>query len=335
MQRAPSAPRPRVFVTREVAQEAIDYVAQHCETEVWPGEDGPPYEVLRQKAAACDGLYTNVTDRIDAALLEAAPRLRVVSQMAVGVDNVDLRACTVRGIPVGRTPGTLHETTADLAFALLLAAARRVAEADRWVRRGHWRIAWHPRSFLGQEVHRATLGIVGFGQIGQEVAKRARGFDMTVLYTARNRRPEAEARFGARHTDLDTLLREADFVSLHVPLTPETRHLIGERELRLMKPGAVLVNVARGPVVDQRALYRALKEGWIAAAGLDVTDPEPIPPEDPLLTLENCIILPHIGSAGVRTRVRMALMAAENLVLALQGQRMRHCANPEVYGQGA
>ncbi len=323
--------KPRVFVTRAVAKEAIEKMAASCDVEVWPDYERPPYEVLKQKAATVDGLFTNVTDRIDAPLIEGAPKLRVISQMAAGLDNVDITACTRRGIPLGYAPGTLHHATADLTFALMLAAARRVVESERWVKAGKWQVAWHPQAFLGQELHGATIGIVGMGQIGQEVARRAQGFEMNIVYTSRTRKLDAESRFRATYADLPTLLRTSDFVTLHVPLTAETRHMIGERELRMMKPNAVLVNIARGAVVDQAALYWALSEKWLFAAALDVTDPEPLPMNSPLLTLENCIVVPHLGSASVQARLRMAMTAAENMLLGLQGQPLKHCANPDVY----
>jgi lactate dehydrogenase-like 2-hydroxyacid dehydrogenase len=248
---------------------------------------------------------------VDAELLAAAPELRAVSVMAVGVDNVDLEACAARGVRVGNTPGVLTETTADLAFALLLAAARRVVEGEAAVRAGEW-TTWEPAGFLGEEVHGATVGVVGTGRIGSAVARRAEGFGMRVLGA------------GSSSGDLHELLAESDFVSLHVPLTAATRGLIGERELRSMKPTAILVNTARGQVVDTDALVRALREGWIAGAALDVTDPEPLPAEHPLLATGRALVTPHIGSASRRTRELMASMAADNLLAALRGERMPH-----------
>ncbi len=321
--------KPKVYVTRKVPEEAIDLLRQECEVEVWEGELPVPRDVLLEKVRDIDGLYCLLTERVDQELLDAAPRLRVVSNMAVGYDNIDVAACTARGIPVGNTPGVLTETTADLAFALLLAAARRLVEGVDYVRAGKWK-TWGPMLLMGQDVYGATLGIVGMGRIGQAVARRARGFDMRVLYHNRRPVPDAEAKLGATYVDLDTLLRESDFVSLHVPLTEETYHLIGREELQKMKPTAVLVNTARGGVVDPEALREALREGWIAAAALDVTEPEPIPPDDPLLRLPNCIVVPHIGSASVATRTKMALMAAENLLAGLRGEPLPNCVNPEV-----
>ncbi len=327
-------PSPRVYVTRHLPGRALEYLGQHCEVTVWGGELPVPADELRRQAASCEGLLALLTDRVDEGLLSGAPGLRVVSNMATGFDNVDVAAATPRGVLVTRTPGALSETTADFAFALLLAAARRVAEADRYVRAGHWK-TWGPEILLGHDVHGATIGIVGMGGIGQEVAKRARGFGMRILYNSRERKPEWEERYTMTFAGIDELLAESDFVTLHAPMTEATRHLINERALRLMKPTAVLVNTARGPLVDQGALYRALAEGWIAAAGLDVTDPEPMAPDDPLLTLDNLVIAPHIASASVVTRSRMAMMAAEQLVEALGGKIPAHAVNPEAWADRA
>ncbi len=306
-------------------------ISKEAELEVWPDEYPPTPEQLRKKLAGADAVLTTVMDRMDRAAMDAAPRLKVISQLAVGLDNVDVAEATRRGILVGHTPGVLAKATADLTFAVLMAAARRVSEGDRWVRKGQWQLAFHPMRWLGMDVHDATLGIVGLGQIGLEVAKRARGFDMNLLYHSRTRSPQMESQYGLKYADLPTLLATSDFVTLHVPLTPQTRHYIGQRELRMMKPSAILINVARGPVVDSRALYAALSEGWIRGAALDVTDPEPIPADDPLLTLENLVITPHVGSATVAARRATCLLAARNLVAGLKGQRLESCANPELY----
>jgi glyoxylate reductase len=316
--------RPRVFVTRRLPGDALDRLRAVAEVDVWQGDLPPPRDAFLRGVREAEGLICLLTDRVDGELLASAPRLRVVSTMAVGYDHIDVAAATARGIPVGHTPGVLTETTADLAWALLLATARRVVEGDRFVREGRWR-TWDPNLLLGYDVHGATLGVVGMGAIGQAVARRAAGFGMRVLYT---RRSERDAGIGERVT-LDNLLRASDFVSLHVPLTGETRHLIGERELRLMKRTAILVNTARGPIVDQAALARALGEGIIAGAGLDVTEVEPIPPDDPLLSAPNVVILPHIGSASHATRARMAEMAVENCLAGLEGRPLPHCVNPE------
>jgi glyoxylate reductase len=322
--------RPKVFVTRHLPGRALDFIDEHCELRLWEEDRPVSAEVLSAEASTADGLLTLLTDRVDEAMLSRAPRLRVVSNMATGFDNVDVEACSRHGVVVTRTPGVLSETTADFAFALMLAAARRIVEADGYVRSGKWK-TWGPEAFLGHDVHGATLGIVGMGGIGREVAKRARGFGMTVLYNSRTPRPDLEEDLGMTFVPLDELLKRSDFVTLHAPLTPETRHLISERELRAMKESAVLVNTARGPLVDQPALYRALNERWIAAAALDVTDPEPILADDPLLALNNVVIAPHIASASVATRSKMAMLAAEQLVSALAGNVPQNAVNPEAW----
>ena len=322
---------PRVFVTRRIFPEALDLLGQAAQVEVWPHHAPPTSQELADKVGQAEGLVTNVMDRVDADLLDRAPKLRAISQVAVGLDNIDVAAASQRGILVGHTPGVLAKATADLGFAILMAAARRVSESERWVRSGSWEIAFHPMFWLGTDVHGATLGILGLGQTGLEMAKRAAGFDMRVIYHSRTRKPELEERYGLEYADLDALLSAADFVSLHLSLTAETRHFIAERELRAMKPTAILINLARGPGVDSRALYTALSEKWIQAAALDVTDPEPISPDDPLLTLDNLVITPHIGSASVASRREMCMLAARNLLAGLDGQPMEHCANPELY----
>jgi glyoxylate reductase len=313
--------RPRVFVARVIPDEGLAAVSAVCEMDLWDGELPPPRSELLRRVAGCDGVMTLLTDRVDDEFLDAAgPQLKVVSNYAVGFDNIDLEACARRGIPVGNTPGVLTETTADLAWALLMAAARRLPEGDRYVRDGRWK-TWGPLLLLGPDVHGATIGIVGFGRIGQAMARRAQGFGMEILYHDVNRLTEAvSSPLGATYVPLEDLLGRSDFVTLHVNLTPETRHLISDSTLALMKPTAVLVNTSRGPVVDQPALARALREGTIWAAGLDVTDPEPIPLEDPLMGLDNCLIVPHIASASRATRGRMAAMAAANLVAGVFGE---------------
>lgn len=322
--------RPRAYVTRRLPGRALDFLAERCELAVWDGDVPVPTEQLRKQAADCAGLLTLLTDRVDEVLLAAAPRLRVVSNMATGFDNVDVAAATRHGVLVTRTPGVLSETTADFAFALLLAAARRVVEADRYVRDGKW-LTWGPETMLGRDVYGATIGILGMGGIGQQMARRAGGFGMRILYNSRTRKPDLERQHEMRFVPLDELLRESDFVTLHAPLTEDTRRMIGERQLRSMKPTSVLINTARGPLVDQAALRTALSEGWIAGAALDVTDPEPIAADDPLLLLPNLVIAPHIASASVATRSRMAMLAAEQLVEALEGRLPVHAVNPEAY----
>ena len=324
-------PRLQVFVSRQMHSDSLDLIGEAADIEVWPDDAPPTAGQLREKLADVDGALINIMDRIDVQLLDAAPRLKVISQLAAGLDNIDVPECTRRGVLVGSTPGILSKATADHGFALLLAAARRVVETDRWVRGNNWELAFHPLYWLGSEVNEATLGIIGLGQIGTEMARRGLGFDMRVIYNCRNPKPELEDRYGFTYADLDTLLESSDFISLHVPLTPETRHLIGEPELRKMKSGAILINLSRGPVVDTDALYRALQERWIAGAGLDVVDPEPIPDDHPLLALDNLTITPHIGSASSVSRRRMGLMAARNLIAGLEGEPLDHCVNPEVY----
>jgi glyoxylate reductase len=300
---------------------------------MWTDELPPPRDELLRRVAGVDGLLSLLTDRVDDELLDAAgPQLKVVSNYAVGFDNIDVDACTRRGIPAGNTPGVLTETTADLAFTLLMAAARRIDEGSRYVRAGHWK-TWGPMLLLGVDVHGATLGIIGFGRIGREMAKRASGFGMRVLYhDVQPVSAEDEQALHATHVDLDTLLAESDFVTLHVNLTDETRHLVGVDALARMKPTAVLVNTSRGPVVDHAALHAALRDGKIFAAALDVTDPEPLPADSPLLGLDNCLVVPHVASASRVTRGRMAAMAAENLLAGLRGDRLPTCINPQVYG---
>ena len=316
-------------MTRRLPGGAIDLLDRHTDLRLWENELPPPREALLRQAAACHGLLTLLTDQVDAELLDSAPNLIVVSNMATGFDNIDLAAASERGVLVTRTPGVLSETVADFTFALLLAAARRIPEADRHVRAGQWR-TWGPSVLLGHDLFGATLGIVGMGGVGTEVAKRAHGFGMRIVYHSRTRRPALERRYRMTLLPLKELLRQSDFVTLHVPLSAETHRLIGRRELALMKETAILVNTSRGPLVDQTALYGALESGQIAGAALDVTDPEPLPPDDPLLTLENILIAPHIASASVATRTHMAMLAAENLLAALEGRVPKNTANREV-----
>ena len=294
--------------------------------DVWPDEAPPPASELAKRGANCLGLLTMLTDRVDGALLDACPEVRVVANMAVGYDNVDVDAATARGVLITNTPGVLTETTADLAFALLLAAARRLAEGERAVREGTWG-AWNPTWLLGREVTGATLGIVGPGRIGAAVAHRARAFDMRVLYHGRREVPA----FEGERVPFDALLRESDFVSVHVALTPETERMFGEQEFALMKPTAILVNTARGGVVDQLALARALEAGAIGGAALDVMTPEPLPPSDPLLRAPNLLVAPHVGSATAATRERMAMLAVDGLLAGLAGERPQHLVNPEAW----
>jgi len=322
----------KIYVTQQLPDAALSLLRGCGEMRVWEPDEVISRTVFLQEVQEVDALLCMVTERIDEELLTHAPRLKVVANMAVGYDNVDVPALTRRGILLTNTPGVLTETTADLAFTLILGIARRIGEAERIVREGRWR-SWSPFSFLGRDVHHTTLGILGLGRIGMEVAKRAKGFDMHVLYTNRGRNREAEERLGCIPVELSTLLRESDFLIVLIPLTPGTRHLLSTPQFKLMKPSAFLINAARGPIVDQQALYAALRDGLIAGAALDVTDPEPIPLDDPLLSLDNCLILPHIGSASIATRTRMATLAAENIVAFLSGHRPSTPVNPEVLGK--
>jgi glyoxylate reductase len=301
----------RCFVTRRLPFPALDRLRARHDVDVWPERLPPPYEQLVTRAADAEGLLTLLTDKVDAELIGRCPHLRAISNYAVGYDNVDLDAASARGIPVGNTPDVLTDATADLAFALLLAAARKLPEAVGAVRDGDW-LTWEPARYLGAQVFGATVGIVGFGRIGQAVARRASGFEMTVLHT------------GSGGDALGAVLERSDFVSLHLPLTPDTYHLIDDAALSRMKPGAILVNTARGPIVDHDALRRALMAGEIAGAALDVTDPEPLPSDAPLLDAPNLIVVPHIGSATRAARERMADLAVDNLLAGLDGEPMPH-----------
>jgi lactate dehydrogenase-like 2-hydroxyacid dehydrogenase len=327
-----AADRPRVFVSRVIPEEGLAPIRAACDARVWEDDLPPPRATLLDAVRGCEGILTLLTDRVDDELLDAAgPGLKVVSNYAVGFDNIDVAAVTRRRIPAGNTPGVLTETTADLAFALLMAAARRLPEGDRYVRDGKWK-TWGPLLLLGPDVHGATIGIVGVGRIGQAMARRARGFGMRVLYQDLHRVDAAtEAELGATFAPLEEMLPQADFVSLHTNLTAETKGMIDAEKLSWMKPTAVLVNTSRGPVIDHAALADALRSGRLFAAALDVTDPEPIPMDDPLIGLENCLIVPHIASASSATRAKMAEMAAANLLAGLRGERLPTPVNPEVY----
>jgi lactate dehydrogenase-like 2-hydroxyacid dehydrogenase len=322
--------RPKVFLTRRLLPGGMKMIEEACQADVWPAEVPPPHEEIVQRVKGVEGLVCLLTDPIDREVLEAAgSSLKVISACSVGVDNIDLKAATEHGIPVGNTPGVLTDATADLTFALLLAAARRVVEADRLVKKGEWK-TWGPSIMLGADLKGTTLGIIGFGRIGRAVAHRAAGFGMRILFTEPGE-AAPEPGLEAQRVDLEVLLRESDFISLHCPLTPQTRGLIDAAAFEKMKPTAVLVNTSRGPVVDTQALYDVLKAKRIFAAALDVTVPEPLPKDSPLLTLENCIVVPHIASASVHTRAKMSEMAAENLLAGVKGERLPNCVNPEVY----
>jgi lactate dehydrogenase-like 2-hydroxyacid dehydrogenase len=326
------ADRPRVFVSRRIPDDGINPILDSTYADIWTDELPPPRDELLRRIEGVDGVLALLTDRVDAEFFDrAGPQLKVVSNYAVGFDNIVVPEATRRGVPVGNTPGVLTDTTADLAWALLMAAGRRVVEGDRYVHDGRWK-TWGPLLLLGTDVSGATLGIVGFGRIGQTMARRAGGFGMTVLYHDVQELPASVTEpLGARFVGLDELFAQSDFVTLHTNLTDETRHLVNETRLQQMKPTSVLVNTSRGPVVDQKALYRALSEGWIMAAGLDVTDPEPMPVDEPLLSLPNCIVVPHIASGSRVTRGKMAAMAAANLLAGVRGERLPTPVNPEVY----
>lgn len=309
----------RVYITRAIAPEAVDMLRARHEVEMWPEPRAIPRDVLLEKVAGQDGLLCIISERIDDELLDRAPSLKIVANMAVGFDNIDVPACTRRGVVATNTPGVLTETTADFAFALMMAVARQLVPAERYVREGRWK-TWDPALFVGQDIHHSRLGIVGMGRIGAEVARRARGFDMRVQYYDAYRREDLEAQLGVEYVPFETLLAESDFITIHVDLNPATRKLFGREQLARMKPTAYLVNAARGPIVDTEALFAACRDGRIGGAALDVTDPEPLPPDHPILQLPNVIVCPHIASASVRTRTAMATLAAENILLALDGQ---------------
>lgn len=317
----------KIFITRLIPDPGLLLVNEHFLVDVWPHELPPTRDQLIERSRGVDGLLCTLTEKVDSDLMDSiGPQLKVISSMSVGVDHIDVAAATARKIPVGHTPGVLTDATADQAFALMLSAARRITEAERFVRAGRW-VTWIPNLLLGADLAGATLGIIGFGRIGQAVAKRAQGFDMRVIYYS----PNAQPAYGAQPVDLETLLRESDFVSLHVPLKPETKHLVNADFLAKMKTNAILVNTTRGGVLDQNALYAALKSNQIFAAALDVTDPEPLPMDSPLLELENCIIVPHLGSASKKTRDMMSLLSAQNLIAGLNAEKLPNCVNPEVY----
>jgi glyoxylate reductase len=325
-------PKPKVFVTRVIPDKGLDMIRDFCEVDLWEDELPPSRDELLKRVRGVDGLLTLLTDRIDGEIMDAAgEQLKVISNHAVGFDNIDVPAATARNIPVGNTPDVLTDATADFAFALLMAAGRRLIEADRYVRDGKWK-TWGPKLLLGAEIKGATLGLVGFGRIGKAVARRARGFDMRIIfYDPKEKQLDAELH--ARSVDFETLLKESDFISLHTPLTADTRHLIDAEALAKMKPSAVLINTSRGPVVEMDALYQALKEHRIFGAGLDVTEPEPLPIDSPLLTLDNLVIAPHIASASTVARGNMSWMAAQNLIAGLKGERLPNCVNAEVYSK--
>jgi len=320
----------KVYVTREIPERGLKIIKKRFDAEVWPEYGPPPKEVIVEKVRGVDALVSLLSDRIDVEVIGVALKLKIVAQMAVGFDNIDVKEATKRGVYVTNTPEVLTETTADFAWALLMAATRRVVEADKHVRSGRWKVSWHPSMLLGRDAYGATIGIVGAGRIGSAVARRARGFNMKILYYSVSPRPELEKELGAKRVDLDALLKQSDFVSIHVSFTKQAHHMINEEKLRLMKKTAYLINNSRGAVVDEKALYRALKEGWIAGAGLDVFEREPTPVSNPLLKLDNVVVAPHISSGSHETRSRMAEMVAENLIAFFEGRIPPNLVNREV-----
>ena len=324
--------KPKVFVTRVIPAKGLDMVRDFCDVDLWDEELPPSREELLQRVRGVDGVLSLLTDKIDGEVMDAAGQnLKVISNHAVGFDNIDVQAATARKIPVGNTPDVLTDATADFAFTLLMATGRRLIEADRYVRDGKWK-TWGPMLLLGVEMKNSTLGLVGFGRIGKAMARRALGFDMRVIYYDPMEK-ESSPEYNATQVDFETLLKESDFISLHTPLTPDTHHLINAETLSKMKPSAVLINTSRGVVVDMNALYNALKDQRIFAAGLDVTEPEPLPMDSPLLTLDNLVIAPHIASASTVARDNMSWMAAKNLISGLKRERLPNCVNPQVYSR--
>lgn len=323
-------PKPEIYITRELPERGLNIIKKHFDAEVWPEYAPPPKKTIMEKAKNVDALVSLLSDKIDAEVFNASPKLKIVSQLAVGFDNIDIPEATKRGIYVTNTPEVLTDTTADFAWSLLMAVARRIVEADKYVHTGQWKVGWHPAMLTGRDIHNTTIGIVGAGRIGYAMAKRAKGFDMNILFYDVIPRPEMEKDFGAKKTDLDTLLKESDFVSLHVPLMKETHHLINAEKLKLMKKTAYLINNARGPVVDEKALYEALKNGQIAGAGLDVFEQEPTPLDNPLLKLDNVVVAPHISSASLETRAKMSEIVADNLVSFFEGKKPPNLVNPDV-----
>ena len=323
-------PKPKVFVSRRIPDAGLNRIKTECDAEIWPEQLPPPYDLIKKKIADCDGLVSLLTDRIDGPLLDAAPNLKVVSNFAVGFNNVDVPAATARGVCIGNTPGALSDATADLAFALMISAARRLVESAIDARAGKWK-TWEPLGYLGVDLAGKTIGIIGMGRIGYAMAKRCHGgWDMKVLYYDEIANAKAEADFGTKRVDLDLLLRESDFVSIHASLGESSKGLIGAKEFAKMKRTAVFVNSARGPLVDQKALVAALKSGQIFAAGLDVTDPEPPDMNDPVLHLPNCVTAPHIASGTYTTRDGMAEICADNLIAGVSGKPLRAWVNPDV-----
>ena len=325
--------QPKVYVTRRIPESGIELLQQSCAVEIWDSDEVMPRDTFLAAVAGRDAVLCLLTDKVDAETMDVAKNVKIFANMAVGFDNIDVPECTKRGIMASNTPGVLTDTTADFAFTLLMAAARRIREAHEYVHASKW-TTWGPLLLMGQDIHHATLGLIGLGRIGAEMARRGQGFSMRVLYNDIVRREDLEQELGLEYADFETVLKESDFVSLHVPYMPATHHLVSTVELALMKQSAVLINTARGAIVDPQALYAALSSGEIWAAGLDVTEPEPIPMDDPLLTLDNCLVVPHIASASFNTRSDMSELAANNILAALAGERPPTVLNPEVLENG-
>ncbi len=321
--------KPKVYVTREIPERGLKKIKERFDTEVWPNYAPPPKEVIIENVEEVSALVSLLSDKIDAEVFDAAPKLKIVAQMAVGFDNIDVKEATKRGIYVTNTPEVLTETTADFAWALLMAVSRRVVEADLYVRTGKWEVGWHPSMLQGRDIHGASIGIIGAGRIGSAIARRARGFNMNILYYDVVSRPRLERDLGATNVNLDVLVKQSDFISIHVPLTKQTYHMINEEKLRLMKKTAYLINNSRGTIIDEKALYRALKEGWIAGAGLDVFEREPTTIDNPLFKLDNIVLAPHISSSSYETRSRMAEMVAGNLIAFFEGKVPPNLVNCE------
>ena len=323
--------QPKIYITRRIPESGIKLLQESCDVEIWDSDDVVPRDVFLKAISDKDAVLCLLTDKVDAETMDVAKNVKIFANMAVGFDNIDVEECTKRGVMASNTPGVLTGTTADFAFTLLMSAARRIREGHEFVQAGKWE-TWGPLLLMGQDIHHATLGLIGLGRIGTEMARRGQGFSMRVLYNDVVRREDLEQELGLEYADFDTVLQESDFVSMHVPYMPATHHLISTEQLAMMKQTAVLINTARGPIVDPQALYTALKSGEIWAAGLDVTDPEPIPMDDPLLTLDNCLIAPHIASASFNTRSDMSELAANNILAALSGERPPTILNPDVLG---
>jgi len=322
--------KPRIFISRKIPDRGLNKIKEYFDIDLWPKYGPPTKKQIIRRIKNADGMVSLLSDKIDAEVMDAAPYLSIIAQLAVGYDNIDINEATKRGIYVTNTPEVLTETTADFAWALMMAVARRVVEADNYVRKGKWKVGWHPEMFLGYDVHGSTLGIVGLGRIGSAIARRAKGFNMRILYYDTIRREDIEKELGIIYTDLDNLLKESDFVTLHVPLTNETRHLINEERLKLMKKNAIIINTSRGPVIDEKALYKALKEKWIAGAGLDVLEKEPPLKDNPLFQLDNVIVTPHMAWYSIDSLTEIQRKAAEEVARVLSGQLPINLVNKDV-----